>query len=214
LIAINKEPITDQLCRLYVLHRLQQPISTPKGLAIYLQIKTPTLPSPWDKTILMGELTYDEKGKQCLIFRKKDKSSFYVWCGEENHFSGILFYMIDRTKRGSYNPDDCKVDLGWIDHKSKTIIRDSQKEEINRLLKLDLWKESNTQSLEPNNNQPANLVQNRGNLFFNAYVSSSQQQREYKIFAYTEWTVYPQFKSLFQQITGKPLTSNIRDEDE
>jgi hypothetical protein len=215
LIAINKEPIRDQLMRLYVLYRLQQPISTPKGLAIYLQIKTPTLPAPWDKTILIGELSYDDERKaHRLIFRKKDKSSFYIWHGEQGHRSETFFYMLNRAKKGSFNPDDCKVDLGWDIQKSKTILRDSQKEEISRLLKLDLWKEQSSTQPEGGNNPNNTFIGNRGNLFYNAFVSSSQQQRPYDIISYTEWVVYPRFRQLFEQITGKLLLEDVKEEVE
>ena len=75
LIAINKESTENQLKRFYCLYRLKQPISSPKGLGLYLEIMTedPNLSSPtFQKVILLGKLTENKR----IVFKRQMKNLF------------------------------------------------------------------------------------------------------------------------------------------
>jgi len=56
-LATRKEKtMTQELHRMYILYRLGLPMSSKEALRVYIEITTPTLPAPHDKTILTGTI--------------------------------------------------------------------------------------------------------------------------------------------------------------
>jgi hypothetical protein len=192
LIAINKEEISVRLQRLYVLYRLRQPINSPKGLGIYLEIITQNLPMPYGKTIIPGEVTVVEAEMMHLSFKRKDGSSFLVWRGEQDHYSKIGFYMIDRNnkKNGTknYRVDECLVPARDF----KTILNQEQKEEIGRLLKLD------TITDEKDGEKNKNRKQEPKSELLLLLERIDGRKRDYRIDSYTERKFIINFTVLFK----------------
>jgi len=116
-VAINgQENLASELHKQYVLYRLGLPMSSKEALRVYIEIITPTLLAPYDKTILVGSLivTDDSSKKQKRVPRSYRISDLAR--GDENTPAKIR-----SEKRAVYNiifkRADGKSFYVWRDHK-------------------------------------------------------------------------------------------------
>lgn len=75
MIAVNHEhTLPKELRRLYIMNRLSLPMSSKSALRVYIEITTPKLPAPQDKTILVGSIvavdTEEDNGNKVRTFNK------------------------------------------------------------------------------------------------------------------------------------------------
>lgn len=129
LMALNKEPIETQLKRLYCLYRSKQPISSPKGLGLYLEIITEDLAMPYQKVILTGTIINDQ-----VIFKRPNGQVSFIFRGEMDLWTTTEPYMIDRASK-TYSKNYSFSTVLNSKHTRTTIMTVSQREEIEKVLK-------------------------------------------------------------------------------